>query len=296
MVAPDLDQTARERRSTVIARLGVLERAGDPSLTALTRLAAYVSGARAATIEILDDERRHRIAATGAPLGEHDGQDSARLVASLPLQTSEDVVIGTLCAFDTRELSLDDEQLARLQELADQAVAQIELTRVAVDLGHLASHDPLTGAVNRLVLGDRLAQAFARRGRHGGETFLALLDVAGLEPITGAHGRDAADQVLVEIARRLRAAMRAEDTVARIRLDRFAVLAELMAPVDIEHELAERIASALAPPIAYAAVSRPIPVSIGCVLAKPGEQLRELLARADAASAARRQAVLALDS
>ena len=284
------DETALQRPTTVIARLGVLERAGDPHLTALTRLAAHVSGARAAAIDILEDAGSRRIAATGTPLGEPPHEDATRLLASIPLRTSENVVIGTLCAFDPGELSIDDEQLARLEDLADQAVAQIELTRVAVDLGHLASHDPLTGAVNRLVLGDRLAQAFARRARHGGETFLALLEIDQFARLTDLHGRDAGDQVLVEIARRLRAAMRAEDTVARIGGDQFVVLAELMGPVDIERELAERIERALAAPIVHGAVSAPVGVSIGCVLAQPGEQLRALLARAEVALRARRDA------
>ena len=56
------------RRSDAIARLGVLERAGDPGLTALTRVAAYVTGARAGAIHVLDEFLQHRIAAVEAPL------------------------------------------------------------------------------------------------------------------------------------------------------------------------------------------------------------------------------------
>ena len=142
------------RRNDTISRLGVLRRAGDPGLTALTRLSSYISGAEAAAIHILDDTTQHRVAGIGAPLGRHPREDSmCRLVV--------DAGGRIVCADATRD---------RLQDLADQVTSQIELTQVAVDLGHLASHDALTGAVNGLVLGDRLAQAFARRERHGGDT------------------------------------------------------------------------------------------------------------------------------
>ena len=70
------DDTALQRRTTAIARLGLLERAGDPNLTALTRLAAHITGARAAAIDILDDAGSRRIAATGTPLSEQPREDA----------------------------------------------------------------------------------------------------------------------------------------------------------------------------------------------------------------------------
>jgi diguanylate cyclase (GGDEF)-like protein len=318
------DDATRARRDDAINRLGVIERAGDPGLSALTRIAAYISGARAAAVHIIDEEHQHRVAAVGAELGTHPREDSmcrlvvddeqrivcadatadprfgyssfvhgdapVRFYASLPLRTTTDEVIGTLCTFDTVEHELDDEQLARLEDLADQVAAQIELTRIASDLGHLAAHDPLTGAVNRLVLADRLAQATARRRRHPGDIFLALLDVDDFKSINDVHGHAAGDTVLVEIARRLQTTMRAEDTIARIGGDEFVVLAELTPPVDAGDELCARIRASLQPPIEFVDDSRPVSVSVGCVLARPGEPLTDVLARADAAMYADKQA------
>jgi diguanylate cyclase (GGDEF)-like protein len=309
---------SRTRRAAAIARLGVLERSADPALTALSRIASYVSGARGAAVHIIDEHAQHRVAGTdAAPVGDHPREDAmchlvvdhgerivcadatrdprfgfssfvagdepVRFYASFPLRTSDDVVIGTLCTFDTVQLTLSAEQEARLEDLADQVAAQIELTQIAVELGHAASHDPLTGAVNRLVLGDRLAQAFARQARHSSQTFVAVLDVDDFKAINDVHGHDTGDQVLVEVVRRVQDALRAEDTIARIGGDEFVVLAELTPSESSADVVVERLQTALAPPMQLNGTEHRVIISIGWVLATPGEPVRSLLARADAA-------------
>jgi diguanylate cyclase (GGDEF)-like protein len=317
-----VDDSAAARRNEAIARLGLLERAGDPVLTAVTRLAAYVTGAAAAAVHIVDDVLQHRVAATGAELGSHPRGDSmcrlvvdseqrivcadatadprfgyssfvtgdrpVRFYASVPLRATDGAVLGTLCAFDTATRAVADRQLSLLDDLADQVVAQIELTRVALDLGHVASHDALTGAVNRLVLGDRLAQAFARRLRHGGDTFLAVIDIDQFKTLNDVHGHAAGDQVLVGVAQRLMAATRAEDTVARIGGDEFVVVAEIDASAAAAEAVMARIERALSEPIRFGDQERPVGASVGGVVATPGEDMRSLLRRADAAMYARK--------
>jgi diguanylate cyclase (GGDEF)-like protein len=319
-----LDDSAATRRNDAIARLGLLERAGDPALTGITRIAAYVTGAGAAAVHIIDDTYQHRVAGTGAPLGAHPRADSmcrlvvdseqrivcadaaadprfgyssfvtspapVRFYASVPLRASDGTILGTLCAFDTVTLELAERQLSLLDDLADQVVAQIELTRVALDLGHVASHDALTGAVNRLVLGDRLAQAFARRLRHGGDTFLAVIDIDKFKTLNDVHGHAAGDQVLVAVAQRLSAAVRAEDTVARIGGDEFVVVAEIDATAEAAEAVMARIERALDAPVAFGDQHRPVGASVGGVVASVGEDIRSLLRRADAAMYARKAA------
>lgn len=319
------DDSSAARHTDAIARLGLLERAGDPALTGITRLAAYVSGAAAAAVHIFDDAYQHRVAGTGAPLGDHPREDSmcrlvvdsgrrivcadatadprfgyssfvrgdapVRLYVSVPLRASGGTVIGTLCAFDTVSREVADEQLALLEDLANQVMAQIELMHVAVELGHVASHDPLTGAVNRLVLGDRLAQAFARRLRHGGDTFLAVIDINHFKTLNDVHGHAAGDQVLVSVAHRLLGAMRAEDTVARIGGDEFVVVAEIDSTPAAAEAVMGRIEAALSDPVAYGGDFHPVQVSVGGVVATPGEDIRSLLRRADEAMYARKAAL-----
>jgi diguanylate cyclase (GGDEF)-like protein len=279
-------------------------------------------------VHILDEACQRRIAAANVPLGDHPRDDSmcrlvvdsgelivcsdasadprfsyssfvqgpnpVRFYAGLPLRTSEGAVVGTLCAFDTVSRELSEPQLTMLEDIAELAMSQIELTRIALDLGHVASHDPLTGTVTRLVLTDRLTQAFARRLRYGGETFIVVVDIDEFSRINDLHGQTAGDDVLVEVAKRLTLAMRAEDTVARTGGDEFVVLAELAAGPHVGDDLIQRIEETLTPPVFYAGEDRPVTVSVGGTSAEPGEDLRAVLRRADHAIAKRESAAAQL--
>src|SRR3954453_171395 len=130
-----VETDAARRRRDVIERLGVGDRIGDPPLTGLPPVAAYVTGPASAAIHILDVEYQRRIAAANAPLGDHPigdsmcrlvvegderivvedatgdprfaystfvtGPDAVRFYAAMPLRTADTTVVGTLCAFDT---------------------------------------------------------------------------------------------------------------------------------------------------------------------------------------------------
>ncbi|HET9104069.1 MAG TPA: sensor domain-containing diguanylate cyclase [Solirubrobacteraceae bacterium] len=306
-----------QRRDHAISRLGVLERAADPGLTAVCRLAAYVTGADNAAIHIIDSRTQHRVAAERAPLGDHPRQDAmcrlvvdgnqriicpdatadarfddssftrgpdpVRFYASVPLRMSDGVVIGSVCAFDSARRELDRRQLALLEDLAEQASAQIELAQVAGELGDLASRDPLTGAVNRRVLADRLGQAFGRQLRTGGQTLLAMVDVDDFKSFNDSYGHAAGDEILVTVARRLSRTLRGHDTVARVGGDEFVVLAETGGDATAARRLADDLQAALAEPFEITGCDRRVGVTVGCILARPGEDVRTALARADAA-------------
>ncbi|MGH6915028.1 MAG: diguanylate cyclase domain-containing protein, partial [Geminicoccales bacterium] len=78
---------------------------------------------------------------------------------------------------------------------------------------HLAEHDPLTGLPSRLLLQDRLGQAMAHCHRQDDLLALMLIDLDKLQEINDAQGDDLGDRVLQEVALRLRAQLRASDTV-----------------------------------------------------------------------------------
>jgi two-component system cell cycle response regulator len=93
------------------------------------------------------------------------------------------------------------------------------------DLAAEAATDPLTGAVSRRQLDQRLleAVALARRGRPAA---CMVIDVDGFKAINDAYGHVAGDRVLRTLAERLRAALRATDVVGRYGGDEFVVLIE----------------------------------------------------------------------
>jgi diguanylate cyclase (GGDEF)-like protein/hemerythrin-like metal-binding protein len=91
-------------------------------------------------------------------------------------------------------------------------------------LSRLAFRDALTGLPNRALLCDRIEQAIAVAQRDADTVALMLLDLDRFKPINDALGHAAGDLAICEAARRLVAATRPEDTVARLGRDEFVVL------------------------------------------------------------------------
>lgn len=89
---------------------------------------------------------------------------------------------------------------------------------------HLAYYDALTDLPNRRLLKDRLEVALAGARGRGEEVALLFLDLDRFRVINDSFGRSCGDQVLREVAQRLRQAVRERDTVARIGNDEFAVV------------------------------------------------------------------------
>jgi diguanylate cyclase (GGDEF)-like protein/PAS domain S-box-containing protein len=146
-------------------------------------------------------------------------------------------------------------------------------------LAHRAVHDPLTGLPNRTLLTDRLAQAVRAAERDQGAGVAVLyLDLNDFKRVNDTYGHAAGDQVLVEVARRLRAAVRPADTVARLGGDEYAIVAEGLPPVDAE-ALAQRLRDALEPPIGEMTVVAAVGIAHST---KAGLDADALLRQADA--------------
>ncbi|BAQ81199.1 putative bifunctional diguanylate cyclase/phosphodiesterase [Pseudomonas sp. St29] len=170
---------------------------------------------------------------------------------------------------------------ARLE--ARTAVLAQSLTEANKELTQLALHDTLTGLPNRILLADRIDQAMHRVTAHGGCFALMFIDLDGFKPVNDAFGHHMGDQLLREVALRLREDLRSEDTLARIGGDEFVLLVQLGEPDDALR-LAARQVGLVSRSFRVADHELQISASIG-IAVYPGNGLtaQELLMNADAA-------------
>lgn len=100
----------------------------------------------------------------------------------------------------------------------------VQLEKANRQLQHVATHDALTELPNRLLLADRLDQAIAQAERHGARFALLVVDLDRFKSINDSLGHLAGDEMLREVARRLRLLLRKGDTLARLGGDEFVLI------------------------------------------------------------------------
>jgi diguanylate cyclase (GGDEF)-like protein len=149
----------------------------------------------------------------------------------------------------------------------------------ARELERLARIDTLTGAGNRRDFEDRLAAALAKLLRHGEESALIMLDIDDFKSVNDRFGHERGDQVLVEAARRLAAALRSTDSLSRWGGEEFAVLASRTAEGAVE--LAERLRAAFSS-LPFEEAGN-ITISAGVTLLSTEDRPDSAVARADRA-------------
>lgn len=88
----------------------------------------------------------------------------------------------------------------------------------------MAHYDPLTGVPNRILLSDRMRLALAQTKRDQCLMAVGYLDLDGFKPVNDKLGHEAGDQLLVEVALRIKNALREGDTIARLGGDEFVFL------------------------------------------------------------------------
>lgn len=116
---------------------------------------------------------------------------------------------------------------------------------MTLELRHMAQHDTLTGLPNRALFSDRVQQMLlaAQRNRH--HIALIFIDLDQFKPVNDRYGHAVGDQLLQQVAQRLRDTIRASDTVGRLGGDEFVVLMGNLASPDLAVALAEKIRTAI---------------------------------------------------
>ena len=159
---------------------------------------------------------------------------------------------------------------------------ELALTRTAEHqrLQHLAGHDSLTGVANRRAFRDRLASALAI-GEPG--LAVAFCDLDGFKQVNDTFGHGAGDAVLVGVADRLRATLRAGDELARMGGDEFTILWRRIASPREAQVVGDRLVTAIEAAFDVPGGQATLGISVGIALARPGMTADELLQDADAA-------------
>ena len=133
------------------------------------------------------------------------------------------------------------------------------------EIEHQALHDSLTGLPNRVLFHDRIETALANARRTGGRAAVLLLDLDGFKEINDALGHASGDQLLRELAVRLRGTLRDTDTIARLGGDEFGVVMPAGSADDVL-ETATRIHVAVDEPFEIGGLSLDVKTSVGGVL------------------------------
>jgi diguanylate cyclase (GGDEF)-like protein len=149
------------------------------------------------------------------------------------------------------------------------------------ELKHQAFHDALTGLPNRALFVDRIDHALARSARVHSTPAVLFIDLDDFKLVNDGLGHGAGDEILVAVAQRLAATVRAGDTLARFGGDEFAVLVE---DADVACLLAERILADLGTPFTVSDAEILIRASIGVAVSESsGQHGSELIQAADVA-------------
>ncbi len=206
--------------------------------------------------------------------------DAGHAVLAMPIADDREV-LGVVVASDRRGgiSRFDDEDRDRIQTLCRQLAVVTRRSRLHARIRHDATHDRLTGLVNRRYFESWVDRAL--EDEQPGAVF--LIDLDRFKEINDTFGHDAGDKVLAEGARRIQSVIRETDVAARLGGDEFA----LFVPTDDEGT-ALRVAEVMTRRLEEAFDIGPADVGIGASVGvafapRHGERAGELLRKADIA-------------
>jgi diguanylate cyclase (GGDEF)-like protein len=197
--------------------------------------------------------------------------------ALAPVSPTADRLLMVECTDDCDDG--DMEFIASANNVITSAVRRLHLEE---KLRFRSLHDPLTGLPNRVLLMDRLEQALNRTMRSNLPVSVLFIDLDGFKRVNDALGHEAGDQLLGEVAARLRAVARSEDTVARQSGDEFILVCE-RTDATTALDIARRIAESVSRPYPLVDGGVHVTTSIGIATSDRACAAEELLRRADTA-------------
>jgi diguanylate cyclase (GGDEF)-like protein len=187
--------------------------------------------------------------------------------------------IGWLGVFSRDpEVRFGDDDLRRLEELAERVAPAIENSRRFREARQLADLDSLTGLHNRRYFYETLGREVDRAQRYQRRLSLVIVDVDGFKEINDRIGHLAGDAVLAEIADRIRQVVRSADIPCRVGGDEFAVIVP-----EVEEGQARQLVGRIQRAVASQAIARAgrVRVSAGVADLQPNDSPTSLFERGD---------------
>jgi diguanylate cyclase (GGDEF)-like protein len=169
-------------------------------------------------------------------------------------------------------------------EIKKRELIQEELKVQKETLHHHAHHDSLTGLPNRFLFNDRLEQTIKQALRDNTKIAVLFIDLDHFKGINDSMGHKVGDELLVEVAKRLRNEIRQTDTLARLGGDEFSIVMNQVSNNDSIVEITQNLLKIMNTPIELRDQSFYVTLSIGvAVYPDDGDTPEELLKNADAA-------------
>jgi diguanylate cyclase (GGDEF)-like protein len=304
-----------DRRSNYILELIAGHAPLRRTLTAIATLAISCRGVSGTALWVLEERGLLFHASAGWPGGDGDaplgtpgsvpldagGEPSEAACAALeeqvraaaaaggvdarfvPLRDGQGGIAGLLVVFGAEATTWGNAAGAVLQ-LANLAARAIESHHLHERLAFHAQHDVLTGLPNRLLFHERVEAALSAAEGHDQKVAVLWIDLDRFKQINDTFGHKAGDEILLEVARRLRCSAHSSDTVARLGGDEFTVVISRAASEAVAETIAERIFKAISGPVTLSGHEVRISASIGISLSpEHGADAGMLMRHADLA-------------
>lgn len=199
-----------------------------------------------------------------------------RACIALPIMDGEQTTLATLSLFARTAGPFPAQVLQALEKARHLAAVSVEHHRLTEKLAHQALYDALTGLPNRRLFEEQLGRVMA--GASAEAVALLFIDVDDFKTVNDHLGHLAGDQILVEIAGRLRRTVHKDDLLARISGDEFTVILSGVSEADAVL-VAQRILQTFEAPFVVEACELYVTASIGLSLTPTGGQEASALKR-----------------
>ena len=204
----------------------------------------------------------------------------------------KDEVIGSICFYRlSRRCAFTEMYVDFAQKLSRAVSAALEnanlydnLKKMDEEMRHLAYHDALTGLPNRRLFNGLLTHELAQARRHDKKVAIFFLDLDRFKDINDTLGHDAGDELLKEVADRLKATVRECDTIARIGGDEFNIILADIDHVEFVADISQKIVECFQKTFMIAGHELHMSTSIGIsIYPDDSEEVNTLLSYADVA-------------